>query len=337
MSSRSAAKINQYFRQTIPMMVKNNVPITPPYYTLWYSYTSGDIPELSTRIDDIVQRLGQCDRYMCDVLLEEFVVDAAEDTLAQVQSSINQVVKSLHASTESAMSHADHLNQSMSADIEKLSQEAIQSNTHSAHKLVSIARRFIDKTEDYRTQLEQQNTEIQALKAKVAETEKQLFIDGLTDINNRRKFNDDIALYTVSADKTCLVMVDIDHFKPFNDEYGHLLGDKIIQTVAKTLEQSCVQTPGAQAYRFGGEEFAILLPNANLKVAIQFANDVRERISRLNLKNKKTGQSIRTITTSVGVAQFKPGESLEALLERADQYLYAAKHAGRNCVRADVA
>ncbi|MCO4786927.1 GGDEF domain-containing protein [Marinomonas atlantica] len=336
MSSRSAAKVNQYFRQTIPMMVKNNVPITPPYYTLWYSYTSGDIPELSTRIDDIVQRLGQCDRYMCDILLDEFVGHAAEDTLAQVHSNINQVVKSMHASTESAMNHTDHLNQSMSADIERLSQEASLSGTQSAHKMVTIARSFMDKTEDYRTQLELQSAEIQALKAKISETEKQMFIDGLTEINNRRKFNDDIVLYTASAEDTCLMMVDIDHFKPFNDEYGHLVGDKVIQTVAKTLERICMQTSGAQAYRYGGEEFAVLLPNANIQAATQFADNIRERVSRLNLTNKKTGQSIRTITTSVGVAQFKPGESLEALLERADQYLYAAKHAGRNCVRAAI-
>jgi len=121
--------------------------------------------------------------------------------------------------------------------------------------------------------------------------------------------------------------------KPFNDEYGHLVGDKVIQTVAKTLEQSCRKNNGAQAYRFGGEEFALLIPNANITVATQFANEVRERISRISLTNKKTGQSIRSITTSLGVAQFRQGEPLEALVERADQCLYEAKSAGRNCVR----
>lgn len=337
MSSRSASKINQHFRQTIPMMVKNNVPITPPYYTLWYSYTVGEIPALTQRIDEVIQRLGKCDSYMCDKLLDEFIVNAAENKLAEVQNNISQVVKSMHASTENAMSEAEDLNQSMSKDIEVLAKEARQIGTQSAHKLVSIARNFMDKTENYRTQLEQQNEEIQALKAKIAETEKQMFTDGLTEINNRRKFNDDLILYTTSTEDTCLVMVDIDHFKPFNDEYGHLVGDKVIQTVAKTLEKSCAHTQGAQAYRFGGEEFAVLLPNANIQMATQFANEVRERISRLNLKNKKTGQSLRPITTSLGVAQFKPGEPLEALLERADQYLYAAKNAGRNCVRAAVA
>ncbi|SBS32665.1 putative diguanylate cyclase YdaM [Marinomonas aquimarina] len=333
MPSNSASKINQYFRQTIPMMVKNNVPITPPYYTLWYNYTTGELPKLTQRIDDVIKRLGHCDSYMCDKLLDEFIVNSAEERLVEMQNNIHQVVTSIGTSTATAMSDAQDLNQSLSKDIQIMAQEASQADSPAAHKMVSIARNFMDKTETYRTQLEKQNAEIQALKAKIAETEKQMFKDGLTEINNRRKFNEDLAIYTASADNTCLVMVDIDHFKPFNDEYGHLLGDKVIQSVARTLETSCAQTRDAQAYRFGGEEFAILLPNADIKSAAKFANDVRERISRLNLTNKKTGQSLRPITTSLGVAQFQPGESLETLLERADQHLYAAKNAGRNCVR----
>lgn len=331
--SISASKINQYFRLTIPMMVKNNVPITPPYYTLWYNYTTGDVPKLNQRMDDIIKRLGHCDSFMCDKLLDEFIVNSAEDKLLAMQNDINKVVKSMGNSTQNAMSDAQDFNQSMSKDIQMMAQEASQSDAPAAHKMVSIAREFMDKTENYRSQLEKQNAEIQALKEKIAETEKQMFKDGLTEINNRRKFNEDLAIYTASAANTCLVMVDIDHFKPFNDEYGHLLGDKVIQSVARTLEMSCAQTQGAQAYRFGGEEFALLLPNADIQTATKFANEVRERISRLNLTNKKTGQSLRPITTSLGVAQFKPGESLDALLERADQHLYAAKNAGRNCVR----
>ncbi|CUB05519.1 GGDEF domain-containing protein [Marinomonas fungiae] len=331
--SLSASKVNQYFRLTVPMMVKNNVPITPPYYTLWYNYTTGDIPKLNQRMDDIIKRLGQCDSLMCDKLLDEFITNAAEDKLLEMQSNINQVVKSMGHSTQNAMSDAEDFNQTLSKDIKIMAQEASQSDAPAAHKIVSIARDFMDKTEHYRSQLEKQNAEIQALKEKIAETEKQMFKDGLTEINNRRKFNEDLAIYTASATDTCLVILDIDHFKPFNDEYGHLLGDKVIQSVARTLELSCAQAQGAQAYRFGGEEFALLLPNADIQTAAKFANEVRVRISRLNLTNKKTGQSLRPITTSLGVAQFKPGETLDALLERADQHLYAAKNAGRNCVR----
>jgi len=331
--SRSASKINQYFRQTIPTMVQNNVPITPPYYTLWFTYTTGDMPELCKRMDEIITQKGQCDRYTCDKLLDEFIVNAAEDRIAEIQNNINQVVKSIGHSTESAMNDAEDLNQSLSKDIQIMADEASQNDTPSAHKMVSIARNFMGKTEAYRSQLEKQNAEIHALKQKIADTEKLMYLDGLTEINNRKKFNEDLSLFTASTEDTCLLLVDIDHFKPFNDEYGHLVGDKVIQTVAKTLEQSCRKNNGAQAYRFGGEEFALLIPNASIAVATQFANEVRERISRISLTNKKTGQSIRSITTSLGVAQFKSGEALDALIERADKCLYEAKNAGRNCVR----
>nr|WP_239090362.1 GGDEF domain-containing protein [Marinomonas ostreistagni] len=192
----------------------------------------------------------------------------------------------------------------------------------------------MSKTEDYRAQLAQQNAEIQALKKRIAETERQVFTDGLTSIFNRKKFNEDLSVYMATSATTCVVLVDIDHFKPFNDQYGHLVGDKVIQTVAQALKKTCeTSQKDAQAYRFGGEEFAVLLPNTNIEVATRFADNIRDRVSRLNLTNKKTGEKLRPITTSLGVAQCQPGETIESLLERADQRLYDAKRSGRNCVR----
>lgn len=163
---RSTSKVNQYFRQTIPMMVKNNVPVTPPYYTLWFTYTTGELPALSQRMDDIIAQQGQCDRYTCDQLLDEYLLNSAEDRLVEMQSNINQVVKSIGSSTENAMSHAHDLNQSLSADIQLMADEALQNDTPSAHKMVSMARDFMSKTEAYRCQLEKQNSEIDALKQK---------------------------------------------------------------------------------------------------------------------------------------------------------------------------
>ncbi|RUM58021.1 MAG: hypothetical protein DSY85_00265, partial [Marinomonas sp.] len=101
------------------------------------------------------------------------------------------------------MNDAEDLNQSLSKDIQIMADEASQNDTPSAHKMVSIARNFMDKTEAYRSQLEKQNAEIHALKQKIADTEKLMYLDGLTEINNRKKFNEDLSLFTASTEDTC--------------------------------------------------------------------------------------------------------------------------------------
>lgn len=334
MTERSINTVNQYFRKTIPLMVDNNIPITPPYYALWYTYVTHKHPKLNLKIDDLMARFGRCARYQCNDLIQEFIVNDTEAKLATMQSNINQVVQSIGDSTEDAMSSAEDLNETLAKDVQMLAAQADKAALPAAHKMVKIARSFMDKTEDYRAQLAKQNEEIQRLKEKIAETERQIFIDSLTNIYNRRKFNEDLGIYTAAPSETCVVLVDIDHFKPFNDEYGHLVGDKVIQTVAQTLERCCSRSAnGAQAYRFGGEEFALLLPNAGMQTATKFANEIREHVSRLNMTNKKTGETLRPITTSLGVAQHMQGDSIDSLLERADTHLYDAKNAGRNCVR----
>lgn len=334
MNEKSVNVVNQNFRKAIPLMVANNVPVTPPYYTLWYTYVTNELPKLSERMDTMLANGTQCNRYVCDSLLDEFMLNVAESQLAELQTSIQNVVTSIGHSTENAMHTAEDLSVSLSHDMQVMAKEADQGNHPVAHKMVRIAQSFMSKTEDYRSQLAKQNAEIQALKEKIAETERQVFTDGLTSIYNRKKFNEDISIYTATNSETCVLLVDIDHFKPFNDQYGHLVGDKVIQTVAQALKLSCEQSQrGAQAYRFGGEEFAVLLPNASIEAATQFADSIRDRVSRLNLTNKKTGEKLRPITTSLGVAQFQAGETIESLLERADKRLYDAKNSGRNCVR----
>jgi diguanylate cyclase (GGDEF)-like protein len=128
-------------------------------------------------------------------------------------------------------------------------------------------------------------------------------------------------------------MIDIDHFKPYNDRYGHLAGDRCLQQVARALAGS-VRTP-ALVVRYGGEEFAVILPGADLDAARQVAE--RSRLSVATLQEEHRAAPTGFVTASVGVASVVPtsGSSPQALVEAADEGLYAAKRNGRN--RIDVA
>ena len=128
----------------------------------------------------------------------------------------------------------------------------------------------------------------------------------------------------------CLVVTDIDHFKRCNDEYGHVMGDKILQSFTKILSHVSENT-GVCA-RYGGEEFVVLLPNHSLQQASEVAEKIRITTERMQIKQRNLAEPIGTITTSLGVGLYAAGESANDFISRIDALLYKAKESGRNRV-----
>lgn len=153
--------------------------------------------------------------------------------------------------------------------------------------------------------------------------------DPLLGIFDRGSFDGDLAHHLLHANKSVgLLMADIDHFKPVNDQYGHQAGDAVLRQVAQTLSAKCGGT--AEAYRYGGEELAIISPGADRPTACHLAELVRSDVEALTFSNTPTLK----VTISVGLA-IAPDDAVgaEELVGKADEALYKAKHEGRNCVR----
>jgi diguanylate cyclase len=127
-----------------------------------------------------------------------------------------------------------------------------------------------------------------------------------------------------------VLLTDIDHFKKFNDTFGHLTGDQVLRLVALALKNNLKGQDVAA--RYGGEEFAVLLPKTGLAAAETVANHIRTAVMSKELLRRSTNESLGRVTISLGVATWKAGDTVPSLLERADMCLYSAKHAGRNCV-----
>jgi diguanylate cyclase len=125
-------------------------------------------------------------------------------------------------------------------------------------------------------------------------------------------------------------MMDIDHFKAFNDNYGHQTGDQVLRLVAVTLKSNIKGRD--HAARYGGEEFAAILPDTDVRGARLIAEKIRKAVHAKELLKRSTNQKLGRITVSIGAAQVQREESLHELIERADACLYAAKRAGRNRV-----
>jgi len=153
------------------------------------------------------------------------------------------------------------------------------------------------------------------------------FRDELTGLPSRRDLNErmmGLGRHYVIA------MLDVDHFKKFNDSWGHQTGDQVLRLVASCLSENVKGRDTAA--RYGGEEFAVLLRGTPLEAASMLANQIRTTVETKKLVKKSTGDVLGTITISIGVAKFSAGESSETVLRRADACLYGAKHSGRNLV-----
>jgi diguanylate cyclase len=190
---------------------------------------------------------------------------------------------------------------------------------------------------DLQRNLEQSTSQIEKLRWNLAEAQELGLRDPLTALSNRRCFDVNLAkeIEEAHAHSTamCLVMGDIDRFKGFNDTFGHQIGDEILKMFAKLLSSN-VKGRDTVA-RFGGEEFAIILPETKLADAEHLTESIRGQLESKELAVNNSGELIGQITASFGIAQLGEGDDAAALVQRADARLYEAKCAGRNRVIID--
>jgi diguanylate cyclase (GGDEF)-like protein len=160
-------------------------------------------------------------------------------------------------------------------------------------------------------------------------------LDGLTGLANRRGFDREVDRAWRQAEDLqeplALMMIDIDHFKLFNDRYGHVQGDACLRAVGETLSLVAL-SEALMVARYGGEEFALLLPRLDIERAVALAEEARRSIAQLSITHADAPSGIVTISIGVESRIPQPGESADCLIEAADRALYDAKRRGRNTV-----
>jgi len=200
--------------------------------------------------------------------------------------------------------------------------------------LVRTAKEMETSNHALEARLSASKKEITQLQENLETVRHESLTDPLTTLANRKYFDQALEKAILDAvtkrEPLSLMMTDIDHFKSFNDSYGHLTGDQVLRLVAMAVKNNVKGQDIAS--RYGGEEFAIILPNTVLRSATTVADHIRRAVMTKQLMKRSTHEQLGRITVSVGVATLRNGETPQSLIGRADACLYAAKRAGRNRV-----
>lgn len=316
------------------LMTRYAVPPTPDNFAVWFQYAIGTDQAFNRTVDVVVTNKRNFDK--------------------RINWGLVQAVRKVQGREQSiATAATDRLNAVLAQATSYLAKAAADNKAHAVELggIASRAQRGDDPMSiigALATELSQAAVRTAKLETEFAATSKELdhvrnslqvaqhcaYTDALTGLANRRALEEFLRAAQTSAmesgDPVSVMLADIDHFKRFNDSFGHRLGDHVLRLIAGVLRNGLRDADFAA--RYGGEELLVVLPGAGLSVARDVAEHIRTMIAERNIVRRTTGETIAKVTVSIGVAQYVLGESTTELFDRCDRALYLAKQNGRNCV-----
>ncbi len=326
-------------RRALEFLDANDIATEPHAFTLAYVYHAGSHPQVRSEIDHLIAA-GAFNRRSCARLYEEiFGLDAEaraiRDASAVIERTLARVLDALGEAGKDVKSYGRVLEDfSGRVGAGAGAAEPAVALRAAIEQILTETRKMEARSQNLERRFAATGEEIIELRRNLDEMRHAATTDALTGIANRKHFDIRLREYAEdcarSGEPLSLLMGDVDRFKAFNDAHGHPVGDMVLRLVAGTLAE-CVRGRDFAA-RYGGEEFAVLLPKTGLEGAFAVAENIRDTISSKRIARKSTGESLGMVTLSFGVAQFKPTESLDDFVTRADRGLYRAKERGRNRV-----
>jgi diguanylate cyclase len=314
------------------VLLDNRLEPTPTNYAMAHRYLTAQDRAFNGSIERAMQAGGLTAASAAAMIAERSVELSAADLhvmASEAQARLTEVSEIVSASRVAAADYGNALESNAAELAAGKPVEPVIST------LVGVTRSMIQRTRGVEDQLRVACEEIRQLRDSLAEAQDQANKDALTGLPNRRALDTRLAAATESARANgrpfTIAICDIDHFKSFNDKFGHQMGDEVIKFVASSLAKDASER--LFAARYGGEEFVVLFEGVDAKAAGAEVDRIRAAIGARELKVNATGQALGRLTFSAGVAQLLPDDDgSSAMLKRADLALYEAKRAGRNRV-----
>lgn len=333
---KEKARIWKNFQQVQERLRREELTPLPEIYELWFVYFARSQNDVVAAIDAIEKSKKKLTDADCLELYAQFLGNAKnEETVRrageQIQTAITDVsgvVKDVqHATSDYSQSLVDFTTQIVEAKSPEEVRVAIQAAGAKTQSMLEHNKKLEEE-------LAHSTKAMAELKRDLEFLRREAMTDGLTGLANRKYFDAELEKISKDANEShkpfTILMVDIDHFKSFNDNFGHQVGDQVLRLVAKTLKDGLKGRDFAA--RYGGEEFAILLPETGLAAGLAVGNSLRQAIATKDVINRTSGEVLGRITMSVGVAEYAFEANPEDVVERADSALYTAKNNGRNQV-----
>lgn len=323
-------------RTAVDKMSENRISAYPKAYEIWYTHLAGENSKLSEAVEDILAKYDRISSAQIIQLYEDYLAKGADSKLAD---QINDQITEEATALEKIAQHSYGLTQTMSENLNQASEDlCLKLDQNALNKLVK--RMMLETSQAQREnalvldRLKDAHKGLLLLRKNLEEVREESIMDQLTGIGNRRHFDrsleKSVADHRHAKQALCLILADIDHFKSFNDQWGHQTGDQVLKLVAMAIKNNIKVTDNA--CRYGGEEFAVILPNTSLEQAFNVAERIRTTVSKRDVIKRSTGDNLGKITVSAGVAVLTSDDTPKSLIHRADLCLYAAKNAGRNMV-----
>ena len=322
--------------KTLEVMERYQVWPTALNFELWSHFVADPDGALARELKRLIE-LGEpmtesvsdelAAAYLAKARLNDQIRDAGDQLskeLAAVSLAIQQAQKSNENYGQTLASAGRGLTEARDAEQIKVMVDSLSTATRKVQKEnKSLEKRLAEST-----------SEVQRLREHLEQVRRDATTDGLTNLANRKAFDDELARAMADADENgqplTLAVLDIDHFKNFNDTWGHQTGDQVIRYVASVIGRIGA-TPRFSA-RYGGEEFAVIFPGEDASIVEACLQEIREEVASRMLKRRSTNEDLGTVTISAGLATRHAGETGSCVMERADAALYASKRSGRNKV-----
>jgi diguanylate cyclase len=316
-------------------MAEQRIAPTPANFAVWFQYFAGSHDDLRNAIDLLIDHNRPFDARTSQDLFETYVAPqasaAAVDTSERLQALMGAAKEFL------ATAIADNHSQ-----MQVISQVADQGRAGVDPKLlVAQLMNELARAATRATRLEagfaEKTRELDVIRDSLSRSEQRARTDMLTGLANRRALDEFLRKAQTTAEwgePLSVLMLDIDYFKAFNDNFGHGVGDQVLRLMAKVLREK-VREQDLPA-RYGGEELIAVLPDADLGACAEIAERIRRAIAECTITRRSTGEILPGISVSIGVAQYRTGEAITDLIERCDRALYLAKSGGRNRVVTEV-
>ncbi|MFH1155710.1 MAG: GGDEF domain-containing protein [Pseudomonadota bacterium] len=312
---------------------KYRTPLTRQNYSVWYEYFEGKNHSLNFSMDALLKDNTPLTPAIMQDLYKKYVDNETTNLMSQIQEQtqklLQEVLRGVGDTTDSSSLFEKNLT-TLSAGLTRVSTPDQAQIIIGA--VLKETRKMAEAHQKLQKDFEQAKAQSRELSQKLQQIEEVAAMDALTGLYNRRSFDREVSRlikgHAESGTIFSAIILDIDHFKRFNDIYGHQIGDDVLRIVGQIIKKGV--KGGDIPTRYGGEEFVILLPDTDLRRACIVAEQLRIRIAVLSVKIPGVETKTEKITVSLGVAEINGRDDAKSVIDRADKAMYLAKNSGRN-------